>query len=136
GPIKLNSRLRIDDSLTIQGPGASSLAIDGQSTTRLFFIGGGNVTISGMTLQNGLGKGGSSYWGGGGAGMGGAIFVNAGSLTATGVVFNNNKAQGGSHTGAVVTAGGGGFGGDAPQCCAGASGGDLFGSGGFAGSDG
>ena len=133
-PILLTSRLRIDDDLTIQGPGALNLAIDGQSKTRLFFIGGGNVVINGLTLKNGFAKGGAigSGGAGGGAGMGGGIFVNAGSLTTTGVLFSNNKAQGGGDTLASPTNGGGGFGGDAVSNGAiGGSSGDLFGSAGF-----
>ena len=39
-PITLASRLRIDDDLTLQGPGAANLAISGANKTRLFFIGG------------------------------------------------------------------------------------------------
>ncbi len=131
GPkITLASRLRIDDSLTIQGPGAASLAIDGGGSSRLFFIGGGTVSISGLTLQNGLGQGGGGYNGGGGAGMGGAIFQNNGNLTVSNVVFSNNAAQGGSGIYLQSGEGGGGFG--ASSTMAGAAGGDLFGIGGGA----
>ncbi len=130
GVIKLGSRLRVDDNLTVQGPGAGSLALDGSGNTRLFFIGGGTVSISGLTLQNGLGKGGDSYTGGGGAGMGGAIFQNGGNLTVTNVAFNNNQAQGGIGTNTNAGPGGGGFGGNSAGSN-GASGGDLLGLGGM-----
>ncbi len=131
-PIILVNRLRIDDNLTIEGPGASSLAIDGRSATRLFFIGAGNVSISNLTLQNGLGKGGDSYGGGGAAGMGGAIFQNGGSVTLSGVTFSGNKAQGGSgeNSAAGLAATGAGFGANAVANSLGAGGGDLFGVGG------
>jgi hypothetical protein len=137
GAIKLGSRLRIDDNLTVNGPGAGSLALDGQGRTRLFFIGGGNVTISGLTLENGLGKGGDSGAGGSGAGMGGAIFQNGGNLSVANVKFVNNKAQGGSAGNTTLAFGGGGFGGDASTTGSdassdGGSGGDLFGIGGSA----
>ena len=129
GTIKLGSRLRIDDNLTIQGPGSGNLAIDGQGKTRLFFVGGGNVSISGLTLQNGFGKGGDSFGGGGGAGMGGAVFQNGGRLNVANVTFIDNEAQGGSGVSLGVGDGGGGFGGDS-EGSTGASGGDLFGVGG------
>jgi hypothetical protein len=126
GTITLGSRLRVDDNLTIKGPGASSLALDGGQSTRLFFIGNGNVAINNLTLQNGLGKGGDTHSGGGGAGMGGAIYQNGGSLTLAGVAFISNTAQGGNYNG-VNGQGGGGFGGNAGGSNEGASGGDLFG---------
>jgi hypothetical protein len=135
GTITLGSRLRIDDNLTISGPGASSLALDGGNTaspghgTRLFFIGNGNVSIKNLTLQNGLGKGGDAVFAGGGAGMGGAIFQNGGNLGLTGVTFSGNQALGGNGGGGNNN-GGGGFGGNSLNSN-GASGGDLFGVGGI-----
>src|SRR5271156_4536055 len=129
--ITLASRLRIDDDLTLQGPGAASLAISGANKTRLFFIGGGLVNITSLTLENGLGQGGNSDCGGGGAGMGGAIFQNDGTLSLTDITFTGNKAQGGSGSHSADTlSGGGGFGGNASGQN-GASGGDLFGLGGL-----
>ena len=130
-PITLVSRLRIDDDLTLQGPGAANLAISGANKTRLFFVGGGLVNITSLTLENGLGAGGNSDCGGGGAGMGGAIFQNAGTLSLTDTTFTGNKAQGGSGSHSADTlSGGGGFGGNA-NGQNGASGGDLFGLGGL-----
>jgi hypothetical protein len=128
GTISLSSRMRIDDSLTIVGPGANSLAINGQNQTRIFFIGGGTVSISGLTLENGAGIGGSSGFGGGGPGMGGAIFMNGGALTVTGVTFSGNSAQATSTNDAA--GGGGGFGGAPTSSFQGGPGGDLFGIGG------
>jgi MBG domain (YGX type)/FG-GAP-like repeat len=129
--ITLASRLRIDDDLTLQGPGAANLAISGANKTRLFFVGGGLVNITSLTLENGLGAGGNSDCGGAGAGMGGAVFQNAGTLTLSDITFTGNKAQGGSGSFAGVTlSGGGGFGGNA-NGQNGASGGDLFGLGGL-----
>ncbi|HZU25955.1 MAG TPA: hypothetical protein VFA04_10555 [Bryobacteraceae bacterium] len=120
--ITLGSRIRIDDLLTINGPGAGTLAIDGGGVTRLFFIGGGAVSINDLTLQHGLGKGGDSALGGGAAGMGGAIFQNGGNLQVSGVTFLSNTAQGGGPNSGL---GGGGFGGNANN--GGGPGGDLFG---------
>ena len=137
GQITLRSRLRIDDNLTIVGPGASTLAIDGGSATRLFFIGNGTVVMSDLTLQNGLGQGGSSIWGGAAAGMGGAIFMEAGNVTLSNITFAGNRAQGGS-TGSACPpclTGGAGFGANGSSQTStigglGGVGGDLFGLGG------
>jgi len=135
GTITLFTRLRIDDSLTIVGPGANLLAIDGGKNTRLFFIGGGTVAIDSVTLQNGLGQGGSSSQGGAAAGMGGAIFMSGGTVTLSGVTFSGHQALGGNGTGSTPsTNGGGGFGGNPSQSnqgVPGAGGGDLFGLGGL-----
>ena len=132
GTITLGSRIRIEDSLTITGPGT----IDGGGTTRLFFIGSNSkakISLNNLTLQNGLGQGGGSDFGGGAAGMGGAIFQNGGNLTIAGVTFSGNVAQGGQAAGSNFA--GGGFGGDAQQYN-GAGGGDLFGIGGALGVNG
>src|SRR5947209_8411154 len=56
GVITLTSGwLTTTTDLTISGPGASTLAIDGGGASRVFFIAGvGNtVTISGLTIRNG-----------------------------------------------------------------------------------
>jgi hypothetical protein len=140
GAITLGSRLRIDDSLTINGPGAASLAIDGGKTTRLFFIGAGTVAINDLTLQNGLGQGFTSGPGGAAAGMGGAIFMNGGSVTVSGVTFSGNEAVGGTASNSSqFSNGGAGFGGSPGNLTnqyqgLGGSGGDLFGLGGSANS--
>ncbi|MGB0371825.1 MAG: LamG-like jellyroll fold domain-containing protein [Opitutales bacterium] len=55
------------------------------------------VTVRNLTIQNCLSKGGDGFeGGGGGAGLGGAIFVNEGiELVISGVVLEGNKAEGG-----------------------------------------
>src|SRR5438552_17389760 len=45
--------LLVDKSITISGPGANNLAIDGNAKNRVFHVTGGNVTISGLTITNG-----------------------------------------------------------------------------------
>lgn len=130
--------------------GGSSSATTGD---RIFFIGvnpsdatgvsGTDATtwsISNLTLQDGNARGGAGGDGGntvgagagGGAGLGGAIFLNAGSLTLSGVAFSDNRATGGDGGAVVASAdqaagGGGGMGG------AGGAGGsnDSGGGGGF-----
>ncbi len=54
----ITGELLVSRSVAISGPGASSLAIDGNATSRVFYIGSGNtVAISGLTIKNGLGGG-------------------------------------------------------------------------------
>ena len=117
--ISLNSEMLIADDLEISGPGASDLTISGNDTSRVFFVNPGapgatsgppatgpSVAISNLTIANGLAKGGNggapthAGGSGGAAGMGGAIFVNNGSVTIDGVAFSGNLAQGGNASGA------------------------------------
>src|SRR6266498_3148573 len=57
GTIGLTSgELLVDKDITISGPGAESLAVDGNATSGVFHIGyGRTVTISGLTITNGTG---------------------------------------------------------------------------------
>jgi hypothetical protein len=128
-----NNHIKISQDVTIQGPGSGLLTISGGALTRIFFVAGGTVTISGLTLANGFARGGDGA--GGAAGMGGAIFLNGGSLTLKGVVLSGNQAKGGTGQ-AGIGGGGGGFGGNAQDTGAGGSGGDLGGNGGSPGTPG
>ncbi len=101
-------RLYIGDSVSITGAGAT---ISGSNLTRIFFVQGGNVTVSNVTLENGMALGGTSQYGGSAAGMGGAIFQNGGGLTLNQVKLENNQAVGGSPD-SSGNGGGGGFGGN------------------------
>ena len=139
GRINLASRILLNQSLTIQGPGAANLTISGQSQTRIFFVGtgttapfSGTVNITGVTLANGLALGGGSDLGGGSAGMGGAIFQSGGTLNLTGVVFSGNQAAGGAG-GVGSSLGGAGFAGSGDSAGDGGGGGDLGGTGGTVG---
>jgi hypothetical protein len=140
--------------------GLGAIVIDGGSSSlstgdRIFFIGvkGGEGTgltgtdsttwsIMNLTLQNGNARGGKGgnggldsgngySGGGGGAGLGGAIFLNAGSLSVSNLTLSGNRATGGDGgdlTGLqAATGGGGGLGGN------GGDGGvfDVGGGGGF-----
>jgi hypothetical protein len=87
-------------SITIAGPGANVLTISGNATQRLF-VNSSNVTISGLTLQNGR------------AGItdlqGGAI-LNTGTLTLDHVALRANSAfDGGGAIANVSTAAGNGI---------------------------
>src|SRR5690349_21818579 len=47
--------LLVDKSISISGPGASLLAVDGNANGRVFHIGPGTtVTIAGLTIRNGM----------------------------------------------------------------------------------
>jgi hypothetical protein len=140
--------------ITIAGPGADKITISGMDQRRLFFVRGGSLTVSGVTLAHGLGAGGNGGkapaggGGGGGAGMGGAIFVNAGALTLRNMVVTSSVARSGSGAtsaggGFANGGGGGGFGGNGTDGSTagtnlggpGGPGGDLLGTGGAEGAD-
>src|SRR5262249_45758401 len=58
----LHGELAIDHSVTISGPGAGKLSISGNNVSRIFSIGDSGsgaptVSISGLTLKNGLATG-------------------------------------------------------------------------------
>jgi hypothetical protein len=71
--------LTIRKNLTIVGPGAASLTILGNGTSRLFLIDTATVSISGVTISNGV------------ADYGGGIH-NTGRLTLTDCVLSSNTA--------------------------------------------
>jgi hypothetical protein len=128
-------------SLTIEGPGAGNLTISGQGAVRPFFILQGNVSVSDLTIANGLAQGGAGGEGaGGGAGLGGGMLIDgttgATTVTLTNVAFAGNQAVGGA--GGVWgngprMGGGGGAGGNGGVGNGGAAGG---GGGGFLGNGG
>ena len=102
GTITLTSgALVVPHSLTISGPGASSLTVDGGGANTVFDIEAGNtqpVTIAGLTITGGSFSTADDSGGGG-------IFDNSASvLTLSGVVVTGNSAT-------VATAFGGGGGG-------------------------
>jgi hypothetical protein len=111
------------DSLSISGDSAKPDHLTGGSH-RGFVVESGNVTLAQLDMSGFAAKGGAGgsgqLAGGGGAGLGGALFVGAdANVTLAGVGLSNNKAAGGaagkaSKTGMPVGAGGagepGGFG--------------------------
>ena len=96
GTIQLASGLpALGANMTIQGPGAAVLAVDGQHAVRPFFVNyGGTAALSGLTIQNGNA---------GDAGYGGGVYVfGAAKLTLTGCALNGNNA---GYGGGVYNAG-------------------------------
>ncbi len=95
----------ITTPITIVGPaGNNGLTLLNSGAQRLFYVGAaGNLTLENLTLTGGLARGGSSYKGGAGAGLGGAIF-NQGALTLLQSTLSGNTAQGGA-SGVGFTAG-------------------------------
>jgi hypothetical protein len=118
----------ISNTVSINGPaGSNGMVIarsNGAPAMRLFYIApGGSLTLSNVTLTNGLSQGGDGGsasqrggGGGGGAGMGGAIF-NYGAFALINSTLVGNQALGGAGGGTNgggdgSGGGGGGIGGD------------------------
>lgn len=103
-----------DDSITFNGFNGATISGDadfsGTNTSgdvRLFFIDAGTVEFNGLTFLGGRAEG-SAPGGGGGAGMGGALFINSADVTVNNSLFINNQAIGGA--GLVGYGAGGGIG--------------------------
>jgi hypothetical protein len=91
-----SGELDITQSLDIQGPGAGVLTVSGGGSSRIFDIASGaDVTLSGLTIANGL------------AVQGGGI-DNFGTLTVNHCTLLNNEAVGGSGTSTTPNAANGG----------------------------
>ena len=113
GTITLTSgELDISQSVTITGPGAAVLAVDGGHTSgvagtpgsRVFGITGGTVSISGLTIQNGHDQSGNG--GGGVLVTGGTTVVTLTNCTLTGNAVVGPAGAGGDN--ATHLGGGGG----------------------------
>ena len=100
-------QLLVDKSVTINGAGAGALAVDGNTTSRVFQTATGEtVSISGLTIRNGQGgEGGAilnadtviltiinSTLSGNTAGLGGGVF-NSGTLAIINSTFSSNMAS-------------------------------------------
>jgi hypothetical protein len=80
--------LLVVKNITISGPGAENLAVNGNAKSRVFHLTGGNVTISGLTITNGDASG--NPLGGGG------IYNDYSTLTVNNSTISGNLAgQGG-----------------------------------------
>jgi len=131
--ITLNTgELLIDKSLTITGPGASKLSVDGNQASRVFNItaAGATVTLDALTIANGKVSGASGFNFGGGISNSGTLNVtnstisgnsvtgsgnnsgggilNGGTLNVTNSTISGNSASGGiNNTGGGISSGGG-----------------------------
>ncbi|MFK8113780.1 MAG: autotransporter domain-containing protein [Rubripirellula sp.] len=117
----------ISQNLTIDSTANEEAEVHGLQLFRVFFVESGNVEIKGLTITQGIAKGGDGAGselggtggGGGGLGAGGAIFVDSGAtVTLDQVTIQESVAEGGKG-GTFDTAsalggggGGGGLGGD------------------------
>lgn len=116
----------IDSNVTIEGSGNSSdgdteYNISGNEAHRPLFIKSGKVTINNVDVVDGLALGeDGGYGSGGGAGLGGGLFVYSGNVTLSNVDINNNRAIGGM--GGTENSPKGGGGGNPPLFTGGASG--------------
>ena len=113
--------LAVDKSVTINGASADVLAIDGNTTSRVFNIGfpSQTVTISGLTIRNAQGNFGGGIFisnaptatiinctiSGSRAGFGGGIFSDAALLTIVNTTISGNIASegGGIYNNGTVT---------------------------------
>ncbi|HET6507051.1 MAG TPA: Ig-like domain-containing protein [Baekduia sp.] len=150
-----NALPAITSDVTIEGDADHGAVIASTNATRLrlFYVAdtrsglsAGTLTLRDLEVTGGSARGGNSSFGGGGAGLGGAIY-NQGTLRLDGVTLQGNRATGGtagavnSTSGgglgedAVASGGGGGFGGTVPGGGAGGAGGaaTTYGGGGGGG---
>lgn len=142
--VQLGGQICVNANVSIDGNGST---INGGGD-RIFFLAGGTISITNVTLANGLARGGSgTQGGGGGAGLGGAVFVANGAgipgsavslptnVSLVDVSFVNNQAGGGagSSTSGTLFGGGGGMGGNGGSGNNLAEQSDAFGGGGGGG---
>ena len=80
--ILVTSELEISSSVTIEGPGADLLSIDGQGQTRVFHVtSGGSATLRGLTIS-----------GGNVTGNGGGLLAENANVEINDSAFDNNQA--------------------------------------------
>jgi hypothetical protein len=86
GTIGLTSgELLVDKAITISGPGAENLAVNGNAKSAVFHVTGANVTISGLTITNGIASGNA---------LGGGIYNDHSTLTVNNSTISGNQGGG------------------------------------------
>jgi len=85
------SNILVNKSLTINGAGAPTTIVDGQQDNRVFDVTSGPVSISGLSIINGLSNSGLSNPEGGFPGENGGGIRNTGSLTINNCVIHANQ---------------------------------------------
>jgi hypothetical protein len=134
GTIVLTSgELLVTNSVTILGPGATNLAVNGSAASRVLYVGSNTVVnISSLTVTNGAGVTGHPFFGGGGLwndhatltvsncvvsgsladvysrNGGGGILNDHGTLTVSGCRLSGNSSSAASGGGAICNDGSGG----------------------------
>jgi hypothetical protein len=93
GTIALATSLSVAQSVTIQGPGAGNITLDGQGAVRVINLTAGTLTLSGVTVANGLAAA---------AKGGGVDIANGATLNVSGSVFIGNHAGNGGAISAEV----------------------------------
>jgi hypothetical protein len=89
GTITLGSELDVTNSVSLNGPGAGTLAISGNNAYRVFYFAGGTTdNLSGLTIENGYVDVNSPL------GMDGGGILNSGSLTVNNCAIVNNYVTG------------------------------------------
>src|SRR2546423_14183671 len=84
-----SGELRVDKNITIVGPCAGQLAVNGNAAGRVFYIGSAKiVTVSGLTVTNGAAPA-PNRWGGG-------IYNDHGTLTLSNCTISGNSADQGN----------------------------------------
>ncbi len=102
GTITLTAgELLISNNVTILGPGASVLAVSGNSASRVFHIADSTASLSGLTISNGAVK--AAF----GADATGGGILNSGTLTLSNCVVTRNSAIAGDGAPAGTGYGGG-----------------------------
>jgi hypothetical protein len=88
GVVGLTSgELLLDKNITISGPGRDNLAVDGNAMSRVFHVASGaTVTISGLTIRNGIATGNFP------SGSGGGIYSFQATLTLKDCAIDRNSA--------------------------------------------
>jgi hypothetical protein len=95
GTITLSSgQLSITDALTIVGPGSGRLVIDGNYASRVFDVESTTVSISGLTVRDGVADASAPD-----GSVGGGIRNASGTLSLASVVLINNVALGSTNSG-------------------------------------
>jgi hypothetical protein len=108
GTITLTSgELDINKSITLSGPGANALAVNGNGTGRVFGVGtagvANTVIISGLTITNGATKAdGTDFYGGGGV----LVLIGTVNLTDDAITNNDSSNSGDPFGGGVDNEGG------------------------------
>jgi hypothetical protein len=82
-----SGELVINNSITISGPGANQLTVSGNNASRVFRTTGDSVTISGLTLTAGNGRGSDATFNG----LGGAV-ENQGTLALNNCTISSSSA--------------------------------------------